>query len=216
MEADWSIMSTVSDDGKLAYLYDLEDDTWYPVTGSTNTTANYIWSGTDKFLNSATYETVVRAKGGVNNFLNPSSRNDVIANPINGLVCFIQQTDNGDIINQIQYYYNGSWREYSDSVYLASVSASKTLSLSDVGKTLKITSNQDVIITIPTNAAVPILIGQRVDLIRYGVGGVFISEASGVTVLSKNSNKKIAARYSGGSLVKTDTDTWILIGDLTA
>lgn len=209
-------MSTISDEGKLAYLYDSEDDAWYPVTGSTNTTANYVWSGTHKFLNAATYETVVRAKGGVNNFLNPSARNDVIVNPVNGLVCFIQQTDNGDVINQIQYYHNGSWREYSDSVYLTSVTASKTLSLSDVGKTLKITSNDNVTITVPTNLAVPILIGQRIDLIRFGTGGVFISESSGVTVLSKNLNKKIAARYSGGSLVKTDTDTWILIGDLTA
>lgn len=209
-------MSIISDEGKLAYLYDLEDDAWYPVTGSTNTTANYIWSGTHKFLNSATYETVLRAKGGVNNFLNPTSRNTVIPNPVNGLVCFIQQTDNGDIINQIQYYYNGSWREYSDSVYLTSVTASKTLALSDVGKTLKITSNNDVTITVPTNSAVPFVIGQRIDLIRYGTGGVFISESSGVTVLSKNLNKKIAARYSGGSLVKTENDTWILIGDLTA
>jgi len=38
----------------------------------------------------------------------------------------------------------------------------------------------------------------------------------GVIINSKNSNKKISSRYSGAVLTKVDTNTWLLLGDLTA
>ena len=75
-------------------------------------------------------------------------------------------------------------------------------------------SNLDV--TIPPNSSAPFPIGSRLDVVRVGTGTVTFVQGSGVTINSKNSNKKIAARYSAASIIKTDTNTWVLIGDLTA
>jgi hypothetical protein len=47
-------------------------------------------------------------------------------------------------------------------------------------------------------------------------GSVTFIADTGVTLNSKNSNKSIAARYSGVSLFKFDTNTWLLVGDLIA
>jgi beta-lactamase superfamily II metal-dependent hydrolase len=60
------------------------------------------------------------------------------------------------------------------------------------------------------------LVGQKIEIIRKGSGEVSIAGAVGVTINSKNMNKRIASQYSGAILVKDDTNTWILIGDLKA
>jgi hypothetical protein len=71
-------------------------------------------------------------------------------------------------------------------------------------------------VTIPTNYNVSFDIGTQIAFIQIGLGQTSFTSASGVDILSKNSNKKISARYSPATLIKRDTNTWILIGDLTA
>jgi hypothetical protein len=176
----------------------------------------YSWSGVHDFTNTVNFASVLNAKAGVNNFLNPNSRDTVITSPTNGLVAFVRQTDDGAVLNQIQYYFNGSWRVYGDNAQLFTKSSNFTLSLSDSGRTLDVDSATAVTVTIPTNASVPFLTGTQIAFIQTGAGQLIFTAASGVTLLSKNSNKKVAARYSPATLIKRDTDTWILIGDLTA
>jgi hypothetical protein len=78
-------------------------------------------------------------------------------------------------------------------------------------------STSDITVTIPLNSVVPFIVGQRFDFIRLNTGNVtFAAGDVAVGLQSKNSNKKIAARYSGATLIKIDTNNWILIGDLTA
>jgi hypothetical protein len=207
-------MATFDTSGKVAYMYDQETDTWYAVSGAVNTAASYTWLGTNTFSNTVILEDVVRAQAGVNNFQNPSARDAAITSPVNGIVCFVRQNDGGTPINQVQYYYNGSWRYVNDSTDLQTKLTNYTLQLSDAGKTIVMDSSSDTTVTIPTNSSVPFLIGQRLDIIRYGTGNVTIGGS--VVINSKNSNKKIATRYSGATLIKIETDTWLLIGDLTA
>jgi hypothetical protein len=209
-------MTTISSNGKIAYIYDTATDTWHPVSGSTNTVANYSWSGTHNFESSATFQDVVTAKAGINNFQNPTARDAAISSPSNGIVCFVRQTNGGSVINQVQYYYNGVWRDYSDSTPLSAQTASYTLALTDAGKTINMNVSASNTVTIPPNSTTPFIIGQRLDVIQTGSGQTSFVEGLGVTIQSKNSNKKIAARYSGATLIKLDTNTWILIGDLTA
>jgi hypothetical protein len=71
-------------------------------------------------------------------------------------------------------------------------------------------------VTIPTNAQVPFQIGTQIAFVQIGLGQTSFTSVLGVEILSKNSNKKISARYSPATLIKRDTNTWILIGDLTA
>lgn len=209
-------MATIDYSGKAAYMYDQATDTWYAISGAVNTAASYVWTGSQEYQNTVTFDDVVKAKAGLNNFQLESDRDSNLPSPPDGTVCFVQQTNTGSVINQIQYYYNGRWRYINDSTTLVNKTSSYTVALSDAGKTLTIDSASDLDITIPPNSSTAFPVGSRLDVVRIGTGAVTFVPDTGVTINSKNSNKKIAARYSAASIIKTDTNTWVLIGDLTA
>lgn len=210
-------MANISTSSKVAYMYDQATDTWYPITGITDASASYSWSGTHNFASATTFDAVVKAKAGVNNFQNPTERDSVITSPTNGIVVFVRQDDSGNTINQVQYYFNGSWRYVNDSTLFVAKTASYALGPEDVGRTVIINAATSTTITIPLNSTTPFVIGQRLEIVRAGAGDVDISGESGSVIInSKNGNTKIAAQYSGAVLIKTDTNTWLLIGDLTA
>jgi hypothetical protein len=209
-------MSTISQVGKIAYVYNSSTDTWHPMAGYTNTTENFTWSGTHNFSNTVTFSSVLNARAGVNNFQDPATRDAAITSPTNGIVAFIRQTNSGAVLNQIQYYYLGSWRVYGENAQLSLQSSNFTLSLSDAGRTIDVDASANTVVTIPDNTTVPFLVGTQIAFIQTGVGQVIFTPASGVTILSKNSNKKIAARYSPATLIQKSANTWVLIGDLTA
>ena len=209
-------MSTISGVGKIAYLYDQPTDTWYPMAGYTNTTENFTWSGTNLYSNTVTFASVLNARAGVNNFLDPSARDSTIPSPTNGIVAFIRQSNSGEVLNQIQYFFNGAWRLYGENAQLSLRSSSFSLSLLDAGRTIDVEASANATITIPTNSSVPFLVGTQIAFIQTGVGQLIFNPDSGVTLLSKNSNRKVAARYSPATLIQKSANTWILIGDLTA
>lgn len=209
-------MSTVSSTSKVAYMYDQASDTWYAVAGTANTNVAYTWNAAHTFGSIVTVNDVIRAKGGVNRFQNPMARDMVILSPVKGTVCFVEQTNSGTDINQVQIYNGTSWVGMLDTATLSTKTTDYNLGLADAGQTILIDSTIDRTVTVPLNSAVPFAIGQRLDVVRLNTGNVTFAGAVGVTLNSKNSNKKIAARYSGATLIKTGTDTWVLIGDLTA
>jgi hypothetical protein len=209
-------MATINSDGKVAYIYSETNDTWYAIGGAVNTNAEYTWNADQEFNSVVTFDTVVNAKAGINNYQNPTARNAAILSPTNGIVCFVRQEDSGTVINELQYYHNGEWRFINDSVDFIAKTENYTIAKADAGKTISVTSSSDVVITIPTNSTTPFVIGQKIEILRNGSGNVSVAGAVGVILNSKNSNKKIAAQYSGAVISKIDTNTWILIGDLTA
>ena len=87
--------------------------------------------------------------------------------------------------------------------------------MSDTGKLITLTSSSAITLTIPTNTSVAFPIGTQIDLSQMGDGKVTFA-GSGVTINSKGGNKAIADKFVGVSLIKTDTNTWLLVGDLTA
>jgi hypothetical protein len=211
-------MSTISNVGKVAYIYDQPGDTWYPVAGYTNTSEPFAWSGTHSFSNTVNFNSVLNAKAGINNFLDPAARDAAITSPTNGVVAFIRQTNAGALLNQIQYYYNGAWRVYGENAGLLTKTSGHVLEISDAGRTIDMDSASANTVTIPTNASVPFLIGTQIAFIQTGPGQTAFapSDSNTVIILSKNSNRKISARYSPATLIKKDTNTWVLVGDLTA
>ena len=90
-----------------------------------------------------------------------------------------------------------------------------TLALSDAGKMVTLTNASPITLTIPTNATIAFPTNTRIDLLQYGAGQVTIAGA-GVTINSSGSKLKLTGQYSGASLWKKATDTWVLIGDITA
>lgn len=216
-------MATINTSGKNAYVYDQETDTWWAISGNVNTGANYQWSGAHQFQNSVTLtdiNSILTAKGGVNNFLNPAARDSAMDTPARGAVAFIRQDASANRLDELQYYDGTAWRSYSGVLNISEKVAvsptTHTLSLDDLGKTLTFDSTSTYTIEIPANSSVAFPKGSYVDFFRMNTGSVTISPAVGVTIYSKNSNKSIAARYSGASITKIGTNSWLLVGDLIA
>jgi hypothetical protein len=158
----------------------------------------------------------LNARAGVNNFLDPATRDSSIPSPTNGIVVFIRQSNSGEVLNQIQYFFNGAWRLYGENAQLLSRSSDFTLSINDAGKTIDVDATANATVTIPLNSSVPFLVGTQIAFIQTGAGQLIFVPGSGVTLLSKNSNRKVAARYSPATLIQKSANTWVLIGDLTA
>lgn len=217
-------MTTISSSSKVAYIYDSATDTWYPTAGIANTSANYSWTGTHSFgsattfQNSVTFENVLNAKAGINNFQNPAARDAVLTSPTNGVVCFVRQDANANIINQIQYYYNGSWVNYSNTITVDEKTSSYTIQLHDVNKMIKVNSSSNLEVIIPPTASVNFPIGSRLEIYRAGTGEVAITtpSGSGITIRSKLNNARISTQYSGAMITKIGASEWHLIGDLKA
>jgi hypothetical protein len=96
-------------DGKPGYIYNAADDTWYELSGKTDTSGTFEWAGPHTFLSTLTIQDHLIAKKGINNYLNPSARDSSIASPVTGTVCFVRQNSSGNTINQFQYYNGSSW-----------------------------------------------------------------------------------------------------------
>lgn len=97
----------------------------------------------------------------------------------------------------------------------AQTGTSYTLVLGDAGKMVTLSNTAAITLSIPTNATVAFPNGTRIDILQYNTGQVTVG-GSGVTILSSGSKLKLAGRYSGATLWKKTTNTWLLIGDLTA
>lgn len=91
---------------------------------------------------------------------------------------------------------------------------SYTLVLSDAGKMIYVSSSTSSTITVPANSSVAFPIGTKIDVIQAGTGQVIVSGDSGVTVNSEASKNKILAQWCAVSLIKTNTDTWLMVGAL--
>jgi hypothetical protein len=103
-------MPTVFDsDGKAAYVYNAADDTWYQVSGKTDISGTFEWTGLHTHLSNFTTAEASVAKKGTNNFLNPAARDAAIPSPTAGTICLIRQNSGGTTINEIQVYIGSSW-----------------------------------------------------------------------------------------------------------
>jgi hypothetical protein len=96
-------------DGKPGYIYNAADDTWYELSGKTDTTGTFEWAGPHDHLSSLTASDILIAKKGINNYLNPAARNSAIPSPVSGTLAFLRQDANGNTINQLQYYSGSAW-----------------------------------------------------------------------------------------------------------
>jgi hypothetical protein len=205
----------ISNTPRPAYIY--KSGTWYPISSPVNTAANYDWTGSHDFAAAVSFDEVVKAQAGVNNFQNPTARDAALTSPTNGLVAFIRQDNSGNVINQIQYYYNSSWVNYS-AITIDEKTTSYTIALNDVDKMIKVNSSSNLEVLIPAQSSVNFPIGSRLEVYRAGTGEVTITTpgGSGVTIRSKYNNNRISVQYSGAMITKIGSDEWHLIGDLKA
>ena len=94
--------------------------------------------------------------------------------------------------------------------------ASYELDPADAGKIIIMNaSSGTAVITIPLETTFPA--GARVDILQIGSIQTSVAPISGsVTLNSKNNNRKLSGQYSAATLIKVGTNSWVLLGDLTA
>ena len=95
-----------------------------------------------------------------------------------------------------------------------------TLALTDNGKLIRcINTASAVNIHIPTYASVGMPLGSEISFVNEcthaSANSLGFSNAAGVTLLSKELANTVADRFTSATLKKVDTNTWLLIGNLS-
>jgi hypothetical protein len=91
-----------------------------------------------------------------------------------------------------------------------------TLAATDAGDLVTLSNASAIALTVPTNATVPFAIGTQITIAQSGAGQVTVAGAVGVTVSASDNSTKLRVQWSAATLIKTNTNSWILIGDIVA
>jgi len=92
---------------------------------------------------------------------------------------------------------------------------SYTLVLADATKYVRMNKGTACTLTVPLNSTVAFPTGTQILIRQVGAGQVTVAAAGGVTITTAQT-LLLRAQHSSASLVKVDTDTWELAGDLEA
>jgi len=91
-----------------------------------------------------------------------------------------------------------------------------TLVAGDAGDLVTLNNAAAITLTVPLNSSVAFATGTQITLAQLGAGQVTIAGAVGVTVSAADSATKLRTQYSAATCIKTGTNSWILIGDISA
>ena len=91
-----------------------------------------------------------------------------------------------------------------------------TTVLADDGKLITCSNAAAISVTIPPNSAVAYGIGTQLNFAQLSTGQVTLVAGAGVTLNSAGTKLKLGAQYAVATCVKTDTNTWFVVGNLSA
>jgi hypothetical protein len=121
-------------------------------------------------------------------------------------------------INNIEF--DGTDDILLNSTYNNQSGTTYTFVLTDNQKIVTATNASPQTYTVPPDTgagSVAFPIGTRIDVIQLGDGKVTIAPGSGVIINNfPSANRSIAGQYAAVTLLKRDTNTWVLIGNLIA
>lgn len=122
------------------------------------------------------------------------------------------QNSSGTVLSSI----SSSGSIMANLAVTSSASTSYSLTTTDRSKFLVFTSGTAVSVVVPTNASQAFETGTVINLFQSGVGKVTVAPVSGAVSVVSTPGLSLRARYSSASLIKIDTDAWVLVGDLSA
>jgi hypothetical protein len=93
--------------------------------------------------------------------------------------------------------------------------ASYTLVLADKGKLVEMSNASANNLTVPLNSSVAYPVGSQINILQTGVGQTTVVATGGVTI-NATPGLKLRTQWSSATLIKRATDTWVLVGDLSA
>lgn len=92
---------------------------------------------------------------------------------------------------------------------------SYTLVLSDKNKIVEMGVGTANNLTVPLNSSVAFPVGSQINILQTGAGQTTVVATGGVTI-NATPGLKIRAQWSYATLIKRGTDTWVLVGDVSA
>lgn len=98
----------------------------------------------------------------------------------------------------------------------AQTGTSYTAVLADDGKLITADNGSAITLTIPPNSSVAFGIGTQINIMQLGAGAVTVTAGAGVTLRSAGTKLKTNGQYAVATCCKIATDTWVVIGNLTA
>ena len=98
----------------------------------------------------------------------------------------------------------------------AQVGTTYTLALTDDGKVVEMNNASANTLTVPPNSSVAFPVGAQILVLQTGAGQTTLAAGAGVTINSKDGNLKLSAQWCAATLIKRATDTWVVVGDLSA
>ena len=98
----------------------------------------------------------------------------------------------------------------------AQVGTTYTLALTDDGKIVEMNNASANTLTVPPNSSVAFPVGSQILVLQTGAGQTTLAAGAGVTINSKDGNLKLSAQWCAATLIKRASDTWVVVGDLSA
>ena len=105
--------------------------------------------------------------------------------------------------------------ELTNLTVATAITDTYTLVLADAQKIIPLNKATAFTVTVPPNSSVAFTIGDQVNLLQTGAGQITVAGGSGVTV-NPTAKLKLNGQYAAGTLVKVDTNSWVLIGNTVA
>jgi hypothetical protein len=91
-----------------------------------------------------------------------------------------------------------------------------TTVLADDGKLITADNASPIALTIPPASSVAYGIGTQINIMQLGAGQVTITAGAGVTLRSAGSKLKTSAQFAVATCAKIASDTWVVVGNLSA
>jgi hypothetical protein len=92
-----------------------------------------------------------------------------------------------------------------------------TLALGDAGKLITIDYATGKSLIVPKNSVVAFPVGTQISVTGIGAGQITVEPVDGdVTINSADGALKLRVQFSAATLIKTDTNTWLLMGDIAS
>jgi hypothetical protein len=90
---------------------------------------------------------------------------------------------------------------------------SYTLVLADKDKLVRLANASPITLTVPTNTSVAYPVGTQINLVQAGAGKVTVAGFDGSVTINATPGLKLRAQWSTATLLKVDTNIWVLVGD---
>lgn len=102
---------------------------------------------------------------------------------------------------------------------MSEITSNYTLVIGDAGTLIEVNNgDNDVVVTVPTNASVAFTAHTMIQVLKTGAGKVSIAPATGVSLngnSAEGTEVVISQRWGMATLSKIDTDSWAVSGDVS-